>query len=78
MSKAHWTSFKQHCHSSVVMPDITFHDNSRQNSEHFTHAIINSADLSITTKKAPKTLNFLPTGINTANTRSMSIIRLEI
>ena len=54
MSKAHWTSFKQHCRS-VVMPDITFHDNSRQNSEHLTHAIINSADLSITTKKAPKT-----------------------
>ena len=44
MSKAHWTSFKQHCRS-VVMPDITFHDNSRQNSEHLTHAIINSAIL---------------------------------
>lgn len=79
MSKAHWTSFKQHCRS-VVMPDITFHDNSRQNSEHLTHATINSADLSITPKKAPKntSLNFLPTGINTANTRSMIVIRLEI
>ena len=46
MSKAHWTSFKQHCRSAV------------QNSEHLTHAIINSAILALLSKKHLKTQKF--------------------